>query len=401
MWAGAGALLTRPPRPAATVPLRGTGDAWYEEVKAAVQQEQARPIWTAEDQVREGAGQGRAPGKGAGLGGGPGAEEGVSRAEGRVRGGARRARNRGGAERRVQGRGAGCGCARGRGLGGVPREEGRVGGGTGTCPGLGLGAARGLTASHPQLDGSSEDLELPGRGLDASSGDLSCDSRANSDCEDTDGVYTDGEGGVYTDGEGGGPHDPHDPQDAEEEPALPALARSSEPAWVEAHEGLRGHGATAAEWETQVRAAPGWGPPCVRGPPRPRTLPTGVSAGPSLPCRPGAATRRASGARTACGECPRHPTAAPRPPAQPGLGDRAPSGGGFPTHGHWAGASSAPESHGVGVGPGEVPPRTPHRGPAPLRPRTYEREALRRKFTRARDAESSDEGYDWGPATDL
>uniref|UniRef100_A0A287D389 Tight junction protein 3 n=1 Tax=Ictidomys tridecemlineatus TaxID=43179 RepID=A0A287D389_ICTTR len=34
--------------------------------------------------------------------------------------------------------------------------------------------------------------------------------------------------------------------------------------------------------------------------------------------------------------------------------------------------------------------------------RTYEREALRRKFTRARDAESSDEeGYDWGPATDL
>lgn len=34
--------------------------------------------------------------------------------------------------------------------------------------------------------------------------------------------------------------------------------------------------------------------------------------------------------------------------------------------------------------------------------RTYEREALRKKFTRARDVESSDEdGYDWGPATDL
>ncbi|XP_037680016.1 tight junction protein ZO-3 isoform X2 [Choloepus didactylus] len=34
--------------------------------------------------------------------------------------------------------------------------------------------------------------------------------------------------------------------------------------------------------------------------------------------------------------------------------------------------------------------------------RTYEREALRKKFTRARDMESSDEdGYDWGPATDL
>ncbi|XP_052603024.1 tight junction protein ZO-3 [Peromyscus californicus insignis] len=181
----------------ATVPLHGTGDAWYHEVKAVVQQQQARPIWTAED----------------------------------------------------------------------------------------------------QLDGSSEDLDLPGRGLDASSGDLSCDSRANSDCEDTDGVYTDGEGGVCTDGEGGGPQDP---QDAEEGPPIPALARSSEPAWVEAHEGLRGHGATAAEWETQAGS--------------------------------------------------RHP------------------------QGQWRQDSM----------------------------RTYEREALRKKFTRARDAESSDdEGYDWGPATDL
>lgn len=34
--------------------------------------------------------------------------------------------------------------------------------------------------------------------------------------------------------------------------------------------------------------------------------------------------------------------------------------------------------------------------------RTYKHEALRKKFTRARDVESSDdEGYDWGPATDL
>ncbi|XP_059108029.1 LOW QUALITY PROTEIN: tight junction protein ZO-3 [Peromyscus eremicus] len=181
----------------ATVPLHGTGDAWYQEVKAVVQQQQARPIWTAED----------------------------------------------------------------------------------------------------QLDGSSEDLDLPGRGLDASSGDLSCDSRVNSDCEDTDGVYTDGEGGVCTDGEGGGPQDA---QDAEEGPPLPALARSSEPAWVEAHEGLRGHGATAAEWETQAGS--------------------------------------------------RHP------------------------QGQWRQDSM----------------------------RTYEREALRKKFTRARDAESSDEdGYAWGPATDL
>ncbi|XP_021563747.1 LOW QUALITY PROTEIN: tight junction protein ZO-3 [Carlito syrichta] len=34
--------------------------------------------------------------------------------------------------------------------------------------------------------------------------------------------------------------------------------------------------------------------------------------------------------------------------------------------------------------------------------RTYEQEALKKKFTRARDVESSDDdGYDWGPATDL
>ncbi|XP_027275047.1 tight junction protein ZO-3 isoform X3 [Cricetulus griseus] len=165
----------------AIVPLHGTGDSWYREVKAVVQQQQARPIWTAED----------------------------------------------------------------------------------------------------QLEGSSEDLDLPGRSLDASSGDLSCDSRANSDYEDTDGVYTDGEGSG--------------PQDADEEPRLPALARSSEPAW----EGI------AAEWDMRADS--------------------------------------------------RHPQ-------------------------------------------GQDSMR-----PAPTSaPRTYEHDALRKKFTRARDVESSDDdGYDWGPATDL
>ncbi|XP_038188691.1 tight junction protein ZO-3 isoform X2 [Arvicola amphibius] len=170
----------------ATVPLHGTDDSWYQEIKAVVQQQQTRPIWTAED----------------------------------------------------------------------------------------------------QLDGSSEDLDLPGRGLDTSSGDLSCDSRANSDYEDTDGAYTDGEGSG--------------PQDADEESPVPALARSSEPAWVEDHEGLRGHGGITAEFETQAGS--------------------------------------------------RHP------------------------QGQWHEDSM----------------------------RTYEREALRRKFTRARDVESSDDdAYDWGPATDL
>lgn len=120
--------------------------------------------------------------------------------------------------------------------------------------------AFGVTAScSPQLDGSSEDLDLPGRGLDTSSGDLSCDSRANSDYEDTDGAYTDGEGSG--------------PQDADEEPPVPALARSSEPAWVEDHEGLRGHGGITAKFETQVGTAPpggGVGPPLAPGhPPTP------------------------------------------------------------------------------------------------------------------------------------
>ncbi|XP_049979334.1 tight junction protein ZO-3 isoform X3 [Alexandromys fortis] len=170
----------------ATVPLHGTDDSWYQEIKAVVQQQQTRPIWTAED----------------------------------------------------------------------------------------------------QLDGSSEDLDLPGRGLDTSSGDLSCDSRANSDYEDTDGAYTDGEGSG--------------PQDTDEEPPVPALARSSEPAWVEDHEGRRGHGGITAKFETQAGS--------------------------------------------------RHP------------------------QGQWREDSM----------------------------RTYEREALRRKFTRARDVESSDDdAYDWGPATDL
>lgn len=36
----------------ATVPLHGTDDSWYQEIKAVVQQQQTRPIWTAEDQVR-------------------------------------------------------------------------------------------------------------------------------------------------------------------------------------------------------------------------------------------------------------------------------------------------------------------------------------------------------------
>lgn len=170
----------------ATIPLNGTSDSWYQEVKAVIQQQQARPIWTAED----------------------------------------------------------------------------------------------------QLNGSSEDLDLPGHGLAASSGDLSCDSRANSDYEDTDGE------GTYTDREG-------EPQDFDEEAPPTALARSSEPVWVDDHQGLMGHGRIAA---AEVQADSHYTPD----------------------------QRRQDSMRT------------------------------------------------------------------------YKHEALRKKFTRARDIDSSDEeGYDWGPATDL
>lgn len=168
----------------ATIPLHGAGESWYQELKAVIREQQARPIWTAED----------------------------------------------------------------------------------------------------QLDGSEENLDLPHRGLADSSADLSCDSRVNSDYEETD-----GEG--YTDGEG---------VDGDEGPPAPALARSSEPVQEDEAQSPPHHGRIPAQWEAQVDS--------------------------------------------------------PRPQAQ------------------WRQDSM----------------------------RTYEREALRRKFTRARDAESSDEeAYSWGPATDL
>ncbi|NXU92602.1 ZO3 protein, partial [Xiphorhynchus elegans] len=47
----------------------------------------------------------------------------------------------------------------------------------------------------------------------------------------------------------------------------------------------------------------------------------------------------------------------------------------------------------------------PAQGPKPpllpLSPREYEHEAVRKRFTRARDDSDQDEGYEWGPATDV
>ncbi|XP_055285171.1 tight junction protein ZO-3 isoform X2 [Moschus berezovskii] len=63
-----------------------------------------------------------------------------------------------------------------------------------------------------------------------------------------------------------------------------------------------------------------------------------------------------------------------------------------------------PQDHGRSSGPqgAQMNSRHPQGQRRQDSMRTYEREALRKKFTRARDVESSDEdGYDWGPATDL
>lgn len=116
-------------------------------------------------------------------------------------------------------------------------------------PGLGVLAEPDHTPTHPlthpQLDGSLEDnLDLPHRGLNDSSADLSCDSRVNSDYE------TDGEG--YTDGEGG----PH--TDVDEGPPAPALDRSSEPVLVEKPQSLWDHGRSSGHREAQVSRVWGW-----------------------------------------------------------------------------------------------------------------------------------------------
>uniref|UniRef100_A0A452IJ72 Uncharacterized protein n=1 Tax=Gopherus agassizii TaxID=38772 RepID=A0A452IJ72_9SAUR len=73
--------------------------------------------------------------------------------------------------------------------------------------------ARPIWTAEEQVDTSPEEgLDLLNQQRAASMGDLTCDSRANSDYEDTD-----GEGGAYTDNE------------QDDDYAQPALARSSEP----------------------------------------------------------------------------------------------------------------------------------------------------------------------------
>lgn len=49
----------------------------------------------------------------------------------------------------------------------------------------------------------------------------------------------------------------------------------------------------------------------------------------------------------------------------------------------------------------QVPKRPPRQGKQYDSIREYEHEAVRRRFTRARDDSDQDEGYEWGPATDV
>ncbi|NXG13026.1 ZO3 protein, partial [Grallaria varia] len=60
-------------------------------------------------------------------------------------------------------------------------------------------------------------------------------------------------------------------------------------------------------------------------------------------------------------------------------------------------------SHGLSssVGPPKLVQRAEEPQLLPLSPREYEHEAVRKRFTRARDDSDQDEGYEWGPATDV
>ncbi|KAM6993267.1 tight junction protein ZO-3 isoform 2-T2 [Passerculus sandwichensis] len=138
-----------------------------------------------------------------------------------------------------------------------------------------------------QADVATEDsLDLLNPPSRVPSGYLTCDSRANSDYDDT----TDGEAGAYTDGE------------AEEAYDQPGLARSSEPAQLAPSQGLD---------------------------------------------------------------------------------------------------SSEPAQLAPSHSQSEQVPKRPRQGRSYDSIREYEHEAVRRRFTRARDDSDQDEGYEWGPATDV
>ncbi|KAI1230454.1 hypothetical protein IHE44_0009911, partial [Lamprotornis superbus] len=211
----------------ATISLSGSGNAWYEQIQDIIRTQQNQPVWTTAEQVW---------GTGSlwqGL-----ASWGCSQ--------------------------AGDGAAHG-------------------SPWLGSHVS---IISTPQADVAPEDsLELLNPPSTVASGYLTCDSRANSDYDDTD-----GEAGAFTDGE------------AEDAYDQPGLARSSEPAQL-----VPSHGLDSSE------------------------------------------------------------------PTQPA-----------PSHSQ-----------------SEQVPEQSRQGRRYDSMREYEHEAVKRRFTRARDDSDQDEGYEWGPATDV
>uniref|UniRef100_A0A8C5X744 Tight junction protein 3 n=1 Tax=Malurus cyaneus samueli TaxID=2593467 RepID=A0A8C5X744_9PASS len=65
------------------------------------------------------------------------------------------------------------------------------------------------------------------------------------------------------------------------------------------------------------------------------------------------------------------------------------------------GLARSSEPPGAGDSPGRAPSLSPRTITTLLSPREYEHEAVRKRFTRARDDSDEDEGYEWGPATDV
>lgn len=336
----------------ATVSLSGSGNAWYEAIKDIVRTQQSQPVWTAAEQVR-----------------GTGSPW----------------------------QGSACwGCSQ-AGEGAMHPSPPHLGSQVSVIP-------------TPQADVALKDsLDLLNPPSAAASGYLTCDSRANSDYDDTD-----GEAGAYTDGE------------AEDAYNQPGLARSSEPVQVSPGHGLseqvgppilvQGAGGVAQcpamgansypLWHRQGvtssccrvqlcipaqlwfppgehSPAPGWGtnPAPTSDPPPSLWSFAGdraAAAGPALrqhqvPCAPEPALA-VKAASPGAGEGPAEPLV----PALPGL--------------------TLP-SRGLSLPPVLTGWQRHHRSLSS--PREYERDAVKKRFTRARDDSDQDEGYEWGPATDV
>ncbi|KAJ7414340.1 Tight junction protein ZO-3 [Willisornis vidua] len=244
----------------ATVHLSGSGNAWFQEIQDIIRTQQNQPVWTTAEQVQ-----------------------------------GTRSLWRGLAS-------WGCGQA-----------------GDGACTTVPTHTS---VTPTPQADVAPEEsLDLLNAQSTVASGYLTCDSRANSDYDDTD-----GEASAYTDGE------------AEDAYDQPGLARSSEPAQL-----APSHSLSSSE-------------PAQPSP--------GLSS--SKPAQPS-------------------PSLSSSKPAQP-----SPSL-----------SASKPAQVSPSHDRSDKGPQQPQRSQRYDSIREYEHEAVRKRFTRARDDSDQDEGYEWGPATDV